>query len=283
MTYTRTDPGRLFAALVCPVCGGDLALSGRSFLCPDRHTFDLARHGYLSLLSGRSAASADTAAMVQARTAFLDAGHYDHLARALATAATSLCPTDGTVLDAGVGTGSYLAAVLDALPNAVGVGLDASKYAARRAARAHPRGGAATWDLWRPLPVRTAAVDLVLNVFAPRNGAEFRRVLRAGGALLVVTPGPEHLAELRDRMGLLSVDAAKEERLHRSLAEWFAAERSDSLDAALTLGADDVEHLVSMGPSAWHVGSEEIRRRTAELEVPVRVTASFQLSVYRPR
>lgn len=239
----------------------------------------------MSLLTGNAlTANADTAAMVQARAAFLGAGHYGPLARALGSAAAERCPGAECVLDAGAGTGYYLGAVLDALPGAYGLGLDVSKFAARRLARAHPRAGAATWDVWQPLPVRDGAADVLLNVFAPRNGAEFRRVLRPGGLLLVVTPTERHLAELREHAGLLQIDTAKEDRLHRVLAAdgHFVRESAEPLEYAVTLEAADVERLVSMGPAAHHLSGDEIAERAAALETPAGVTASFLVSVYRP-
>ncbi|MCT2588470.1 methyltransferase domain-containing protein [Streptomyces sp. N2-109] len=269
--------------LVCPLCGGPLERAATSLRCARGHTFDLARQGYLGLLTGgMRVGTADNAAMVEARDSFLRAGHYAPLARRLAELAAPLCPPGGTVLDAGVGTGYYLAALLDATPGAVGLGLDASKYALRRAARAHGRASAATWDVWEPLPVREGAVDVLLNVFAPRNGPEFRRVLRPGGALVVVTPTARHLAELQQRMGTLSVDTAKEDRLRRTLADHFRSEHTESLEYGLALPAHDVENAVAMGPSSHHLEAGEAARRTAELDAPFTVTASFTLSVYQP-
>ncbi|MGP3989531.1 putative RNA methyltransferase [Streptomyces sp. 3N207] len=283
----HTGPWEALTRVVrCPVCRDGLEVAERSLRCPQRHTFDIARQGYVSLLSGaKRTMNADSAAMVQARTAFLEAGHYAPLTRELARIAAS--PEvrgeseDGTVLDAGAGTGHYLAAVLEALPGAVGLALDASPYALRRAARAHPRAGAASWDVWRPFPVRDACVDVVLNVFAPRNGAEFHRVLRPRGALLVVTPTERHLRELRDRLGLLEVDPDKEERLERTLSGHFVRERTEALEYTVELSGQDVENLAAMGPSARHVEPEELHARVAGLGAPVGVTASFGISVYR--
>lgn len=275
---------RLLSVLLCPVCGQDLALIGDGSLrCERRHTFDRARQGYVSLLTGNpTAGNADTAAMVQARAAFLAAGHYAPLIRAVAAGCARWAPADGTLLEAGVGTGHYLASALDALPRAVGLGMDASKFALRRAARAHPRGSAVSWDVWRPLPVRTGSVDLVLNIFAPRNGDEFHRVLRPSGALLVVTPLPDHLAELRRDMGLLSVDAAKERRLERSLAGRFRLQHSEVLRHTVALPARDVRNAVAMGPTARHVPAEDLAGRVARLAVPLSAVTAFRLSVYRP-
>lgn len=181
------------------------------------------------------------------------------------------------------GTGYYLATVLDTLPGAVGLGLDASKFALRRAARAHIRAGAAVWDLWQPFPARTGSVDVLLNVFAPRNGPEFRRVLRPGGALLVVTPTSRHLSELRHPLGLLSVDAAKEERLHRTLNAHFRPEHTELLEYPITLTTQETHDIVSMGPTARHINPDELQQRIARLDALLQVTASFIVSVYRPR
>lgn len=281
------DPRRrLLDVLRCPLCGDGLHASAGALRCGRRHTFDIARQGYVSLLTGdMRAGTADTAEMVGARDAFLSAGHYAPLARAVAEAADRWCEAGGAVLDAGAGTGYYLAAALDAVPEAVGLGLDVSKFALRRAARAHPRALAAVWDVWRDLPVQSESMDVVLNVFAPRNGPEFRRVLRPDGALVVVTPTPRHLAELRSAAGLLTVDAAKEERLSRTLDAHFRPERADALELeyGLRLTPQEANDLVSMGPSARHVDAAELGRRIGAMGDPVETSASFAVAVYRPR
>ncbi|PNG16344.1 putative RNA methyltransferase [Streptomyces cahuitamycinicus] len=274
---------RLLSVLTCPQCPAGLEPVRGALRCANRHTFDIARHGYVGLLTGhRRAPSADSPDIVRSRASFLGAGHYDPLARTLARLAGELAAPDATVLDVGAGTGHYLAAVLDALPGALGLGLDSSVPALRAAARAHARAEAACWDVWQPWPVRTGCAGLVLNVFAPRNGPEFARVLGPDGVLVVVTPTARHLRELRDPVGLLAVDPRKEERLRRALGAHFRPDRTEPLEYAMWLTAEDISRLVSMSPTARHLTAAQLRGRTERLSAPVPVTASFAVSVHRP-
>lgn len=185
--------------------------------------------------------------------------------------------------DAGAGTGHYLARVLDELPGAVGVALDVSKHAIRRAARAHPRLGAVVADVWRPLPLRGDTIDVLLNVFAPRNGAEFARVLRSDGELVVVTPTSRHLVPLVERLGLLSVDESKERRMAESLSEHFVETGRSTHEFEMTLGHDAVRAVVGMGPSAWHTDKEVMWRKIQELPEMSLVEASFRMSIFKRR
>ncbi len=269
----------VLACLRCPICGHDLTQVGNAVRCATGHSYDLARQGYLNLL-GAASPNADSAAMVGARAEFLAAGHYGPLVERIAALAGETAPPEGIVLDAGAGIGHYLAPVLTALDQRPGLALDLSSVALRRAARAHSRIGAVVWDVWRPWPVREGCAGLVLNVFAPRNGAEFRRVLRQDGALLVVTPGAEHLAELGERFGMLTVDPNKDRRLSASLDEHFDLTARESLTVALRLTAKDAANLVRMGPSAHHLTGDQQRALDAIAE-PVTATASFTLSTYR--
>lgn len=268
--------------LRCPVCAGGLARTGRTLRCAPGHTFDIAKQGYVNLTSGRMPHTGDTAEMVAAREGFLTAGHYEVVTAALVKAALAMDIEEGLVVDAGTGTGWHLAGVLDALPAATGLGLDVSKAALRRAARAHPRAGAALADLWQPLPVADASAALVLDVFAPRNGAEFRRVLRPDGTLLVVTPAADHLAELVDALDLLRVDPEKAGRVAGSLGDHFTAIGRTTHRRTMSLLRREVRTLVGMGPSAWHADAGRLTAMVNALPVLTQVTAAVDLTVYHP-
>ncbi|MED7928352.1 23S rRNA methyltransferase [Nonomuraea sp. LP-02] len=322
--------------LVCPVCRADLRLDERALRCAGGHVFDVARQGYVSLLVGsRAPGTADSAEMVAARAAFLDAGHYAPLAAAVAEAVKANVraerepiteTNDGSrlrayrgavmeagrgpgqaegpesgrdsvegrraegrsapvIVDAGAGTGHYLAAALNAVNDGIGMAFDVSKHAVRRAARVHPRAGAFVADVWRPLPIRDGVADVVIDVFAPRNGPEFGRILRPGGVAVVVTPAAEHLSPLVGELGLLSVDEEKERRVARGMEGFTLAERR-TVAFDMELDAGEIAQVVGMGPSAWHTDPAELDARIAALFSPERekvvTRAAFHLSIFEP-
>lgn len=232
----------------------------------------------MNLLHARiPAGTADTAPMVAARADFLASGAYEPLADELARVCAA---TGGLVIDAGAGTGYYLARVLEA-SDAFGLALDVSAVALRRAARAHPRLGAAVWNLWEPWPVGDGVASVVLNVFAPRNGPEFHRVLRPGGLLVVAAPAPEHLRELGDLV--LAVDERKDERLDAALGEYFTRAGRTEVRRAVELTPRQVRQAVEMGPAGFHLDRDGRRERLAALHEPQVVTISFTVSTYRRR
>jgi 23S rRNA (guanine745-N1)-methyltransferase len=268
-------------ALRCPVCRGGLGAESGALRCAAGHSFDLAKQGYANLLTGRGPASADTPAMVATRAELLAAGHLGPVTAAAVGAAHTAAGADGLVVDVGAGTGHHLAAVLDALPDHHGVALDVSKAAVRFAARAHPRVGAVAADVWRGLPLGEGCADLVLDLFAPRNGAEFHRVLRPDGALIVVTPAPDHLAELVGPLELIRVAPDKSERLDRSLGQWFEPVEAPRHAYPLALSRTDAARFVAMGPSAWHTEPTAVADRLARWAEPISVTVSVEIRTYR--
>ena len=278
-------PAAAVALLACPVCGADLRVDGAALRCARGHAFDRARQGHVTLLPpGHRPPSGDDAGMVADRVAFLGAGHYAGLTRALGDAVLADGAQPQTLLDLGGGTGAHLAGVLDRLPDAVGVVVDSSPHAARRAARAHPRAMAVVADGWARLPVRDAVLDRVLVVFAPRGGAEIARVLRPEGRLVVVTPEPDHLAELVGPLSLLRVDPDKESRLSSALRPHLESVEERRLRETLLLDHAAVAALVGMGPHARHRTRDDVAAAVARLPEPVEATVAVRLGTYlRPR
>lgn len=267
--------------LQCPVCLEPLAPASASLICRNGHSYDVARHGYVTLraASGRAAVG-DDARMIAARLAVQRAGHFEPLTVALAEEARTVANSGVLlILDVGAGTGHHLAGVLEALPDAVGVAVDASRDASRRAARAHPRIAAVRGDIWQKIPLTDASVDLAMSVFAPRNGAELARVVRPGGALVVVTPAPDHLRELAT-LHTVSVDPVKPQRLRQQLTHGFRSSGVRRIVWTLTLTRPEIEAVLGMGPAGMHL-RPDLEDRLDALGEPVIVTASVDLRTFR--
>jgi 23S rRNA (guanine745-N1)-methyltransferase len=269
--------------LRCPHGEPTLELTDGGLVCPGGHRFDVARQGYVNLLVGPAPAAADAAAMVAARERIQRAGHHDAITAGIVTAVRSAAPdgVDGTVVDVGAGTGRHLAAVLDATDAPAGLAIDLSKYAARRAARAHERIGVVVADAWQGLPVRTGAAAAALVVFAPRRVAELRRILRPGGLLVVVSPTPRHLQPLVTALKLLRVPPGKEQALDDALVGSAERVGRDTIEDVRHLTPDEVLAMVAMGPSAHHYDPDEVARALEGATSPLPVTVSVMVSTYR--
>jgi 23S rRNA (guanine745-N1)-methyltransferase len=272
------------AYLRCPVCTGPLHLGGSQLACRGKHSFDIARHGYVNLTAGRAGpGTGDTPAMVAARDRFLGRGHYQPLAAAVQSLAARHDPgMPGLVADLAGGTGYYLARVLDALPHRHGACIDLSVPALRRAARAHPRAAALGADVWQPLPLADRSAALVLSIFGPRNAAEAGRVLTPDGVLIIAAPGTAHLRELQRPLGTISIDQHKAQRLAGTYRD-YARSGVTSVNYQLNLDHADLTALVSMGPSARHTTPQALAARVSRLPSPFTVTVDLKINVFQRR
>jgi 23S rRNA (guanine745-N1)-methyltransferase len=256
----------------CPVCAAPLASDERTYRCPSGHSFDVAREGYVNLLAGRAArsrATGDEPATVHARRDVLDAGHFDLLRAALIRRVGR-----GSVLDVGCGEGFY-SRPLEGRDQWVGA-IDLSKTAARLAARRAKTIRYAVANAFR-LPVLDESIDTLLSVFGPVAGGEFRRVLRGFGQALMVAPGPDHLAQLKQLV-------FEEVRPHDpsgpgGLDEHLRRVELDRLTYDRTVQQPQLSALLAMTPYAWQVSS----RRTRHLAAidRLQVTLDFLIVSFR--
>lgn len=239
----------------CPLCHQPLSREKNSYICPQRHQFDMAKEGYVNLLPvqhKRSRDPGDSAEMMQARRAFLDAGHYQPLRDAIVGQLRErLDEKAAAVLDIGCGEGYYTHAFADALPEITTFGLDVSKIAIKAAAKRYPQVTFCVASSHR-LPFSDTSMDAIIRIYAPCKAEELVRVVKPGGWVITATPGPRHLMELK---GLIY----NEVHLHAPHAEQlegFTLQQSDELCYPMRLRGDEAVALLQMTPFAWRAKPE---------------------------
>ena len=191
----------------CPLCGGALTRQEHRAVCPQGHSFDVARQGYVHLLpvhKMHSKLPGDSREMVEGRRRFLEAGYYapfrQELCRLAAACASQLGSPAGEGLllcDAGCGEGYYTAGLREALPQARVCGFDISKLAVKADAGKYKSvefGVASSFAI----PLGEASVHLLTDVFSPLAAEEFARVVKPGGFFLYAVPGERHLYGLKE-------------------------------------------------------------------------------------
>jgi len=258
--------------LTCPICSTHFTRIGNTLKCEKAHTFDIAKEGYINLLTKKLPDSmGDTKEMLIARRAFLESGHYQPLANAIHALVYDYlkeeCDTDGVlsalnILDAGCGEGYYLGqlqhALKERLPDAQCecVGLDIAKEAMRMAAKRYKELHFVVANLKERLVVASDSLHVLLNIFAPRNVEEFARVLMRGGIALIVIPAPQHLQQLREKLGLLGIEGHKQEHVIEQFAPHFTYLGATNVHEILHLNNEEITQAVMMTPNYWHMSDE---------------------------
>ena len=254
------------------------------------HSYDVAKQGYVTLASGAGLNhEGDSPEMVASREAFLSRGHFAPFVETVtervldALSHGSLVDdSQPTILEVGAGTGYYLSHTLDAVENSRGVGVDIAVPAAKHLAKSHPRVGAVVADVWTGLPLQDASVDVITVIFAPRNSAEFARVLRDEGEVIVLTPQQGHLDELREPLGILGVEDGKVGRLlEQARGHLEQVGESELIEFPMRLDREAIAAQVGMSPSARHIEPEVLAQRVAALPETMEVTARAQLTRLR--
>ena len=262
--------------LICPICEKPLCREEHRLVCPAHHSFDIARQGYVNLLTVQQRHSAhpgDTKEQVLSRREFLEGGFYAPIAEALIAAAEKY-GASGPILDVGCGEGYYCTRLAKAV-GAELTGLDISKDAVRYAAGKYKD---AQWlcATAARIPVEDGGMGLLASLFAITLPEEFHRVLRENGLFFQVLAAQDHLLGLKkiiyDELIFREKDTVPE-------LPGCTLLESVPIRFSFTVEGAQVQNLFAMTPHLFRVskaGADRLRKTQTLTD-----TASCVLNVFR--
>lgn len=246
-------------AFACPICQENLDLVESSLKCNNRHSFDLAKFGYVNLASQIKQSANYDKENFQNRQQILEAGFYQAILEAVSDLLAS-SETSTTVLDIGCGEGFYSRKLQESHSDKTFYAFDISKDSVQIAAKSEPNW-AVNWfvgDLAR-LPIEDASMDILLDIFSPANYGEFRRVLSKDGILIKVIPTENHLKEIRQKVQdqLTKKDYSNQD-IKNHFQEHFTILSSQTASLTKPITAEQLQALLSMTPLLFHVDQSKI-------------------------
>ena len=246
-------------AFACPICQENLTLVESSLKCCNRHSFDLAKFGYVNLAPQIKQSANYDKENFQNRQQILEAGFYQAILDAVSDLLAS-SKTTKIILDIGCGEGFYSRKLQERHPDKTLYAFDISKDSVQIAANSEPNW-AVNWfvgDLAR-LPIKDASMDILLDIFSPANYGEFRRVLSKDGILIKVIPTENHLKEIRQRVQnqLTNKDYSNQD-IKNHFQEHFTILSSQTVSLTKPITADQLQALLSMTPLLFHVDQTKI-------------------------
>ena len=246
-------------AFACPICQENLTLLESSLKCCNRHSFDLAKFGYVNLAPQIKQSANYDKENFQNRQQILEAGFYQAILEAISDLLAS-SKNAKTILDIGCGEGFYSRKLQKRHPDKTFYAFDISKDSVQIAAKSEPNW-AVNWfvgDLAR-LPIKDASMDILLDIFSPANYGEFRRVLSKDGILIKVIPTENHLKEIRQKVqDQLTNKEYSNQDIKNHFQEHFTILSSQTASLTKTITAEQLQALLSMTPLLFHIDQSKI-------------------------
>ena len=247
------------SAFACPICQENLTLVETSLKCSNRHSFDLAKFGYVNLAPQIKQSANYDKENFQNRQQILESGFYQAILKGISDILATK-PSAKTVLDIGCGEGFYSRKLQESHSDKTFYAFDISKDSVQIAAKSEANW-AVNWfvgDLAR-LPIKDTSMDILLDIFSPANYGEFRRVLSQNGILIKVIPTENHLKEIRQMVQdqLTKKDYSNQD-IKKHFQEHFSIQSSQTASLIKPITAEQRQALLSMTPLLFHVDHTKI-------------------------
>ena len=252
----RFETAKLFS---CPFCQQALFLSENSLKCKNKHSFDLAKFGYVNLAPQVKQSKDYDKSNFQNRQLILEAGFYQPILKKLLEILSSLSQHDN-LLDIGCGEGYYARNLQAQLPAKHIYAFDLSKESIQLAAKSD-HSLTVNWfvgDLAH-IPIQDASMNVILDIFSPANYQEFQRVLRKNGLLIKVIPSSQHLQEIRSIVAeQLTNTNYSNHKIIEHFEEAFTITNSYDVAATFSLRENEKAALLHMTPLLFNIDIDKI-------------------------
>ena len=247
------------SAFSCPICQESLTLVETSLKCSNRHSFDLAKFGYVNLAPQIKQSANYDKENFQNRQQILEAGFYQAILETISDI-LAMNPSAKTILDIGCGEGFYSRKLQEVHHDKTFYAFDISKDSVQIAAKSEANW-AVNWfvgDLAR-LPIKDASMGILLDIFSPAHYGEFRRVLSKNGILIKVIPTENHLKEIRQKIQdqLTKKDYSNQD-IKDHFQEHFIIQSRQIASLTKPISAEQRQALLSMTPLLFHVDQSKI-------------------------
>lgn len=270
--------------MTCPICGCALTQNNKTISCKNRHSFDIAKQGYVNLLpvqNKKSLHPGDTKEMLIARRDFLNQGIYTPICNAVTTTAKELLKgaTNPQIVDIGCGEGYYTTAIKNAVESTTGecscLGIDISKDAVRMACS---RDKSILWAVATAgcLPVESNSTNLITAMFSLISEKEYSRILKSGGYIIEVIAGNNHLIELKH---IIYDEVYKQNKKPANLSDDFTEISRKQQQFSFTLDNTQLKSLLMMTPHLWRIKKEN--REKLETTESLTLTAHYWIRVLK--
>lgn len=262
--------------LKCPVCSSELIKNNKCFKCNNNHSFDIAKEGYVNLMSAHKNGDnvGDNKDMARFRRDFLNKGYYKSLADTIGICLEKYTKENDSVLDICCGEGYYTEQLANEF-NREYYGFDISKNMVRLAAKRKCGADFFVANI-SSIPVKSESVDFAFHLFAPFHSKEFSRILCKDGVIVTAIPGKEHLYELKKV--LYDKPYFNDEKPPQS-GELKLVERLRTKTKIDIHSSEDIMSLFRMTPYFYHTPSNGIKR--LEECKNLSITIDFVLLVYK--
>lgn len=265
--------------LLCPICKSSLQKSEKTYFCENKHSYDIAKEGYVNLLPVQKKNSknpGDNKEMINARRSFLESGHYNPLVQRIVKLLTNA--SNQTIVDAACGEGYYTGQIGEQLKDINLIGFDISKEAIKKASKKYKTQSffiAAVNDI----PISDSSIDTYLTIFAPIEVLEINRVLVNNGNVIIVSAGPNHMREIAEE--IYESFIPHDYNPSSILSSHFELIGNEKITFNIQLDRrEDIKSMLQMTPYYWSSDKKAVEHI---LSKAISVTCDFQIHTFSKR